>query len=271
MEDILDLPADQQTQKAEPELVLTPTESGEQKTETQVVEKTTADPVVDTQAADEVSDELDEDLLLALFAGNQPAAVASVVTDTGAAQQTSILEQVDFKPLTAPINIPQELQDQIFSEDPATSSQGLGMLCAAIYNEAANASVQHMKKYVAEALKQNATQTQTQTQQSQAAKAVSDDFYSTHPTLASHKKIVQKVTEIVMQKKLAENPNAAWTPELRDEIARNSRAFIARFSKPVAAKKTPATYIAGNARPPMQSLTQGNADDGFSDLIDSAH
>lgn len=223
----------------------------------------------DAQAAKPVEDVLDDSILLDVMLNQEP--VQAQQQPQPQAQQGEPQQIAKYEPFPEPVNIPDNVINNLFSDDPNVVKQTLGAMLATTANAAANAALVKAREEYENYFKQ---QQQTQAQQQvgqQMQQQIRNDFYTAFPDLDKYPKVVQQVTKVLISRAMAADPNASWTPALRDEIGKYSRAMIAKIgvSKPTAPIK-PAEFMQMNARPPMQNVTPSpEGSSGVDDLVDN--
>lgn len=188
--------------------------------------------------------EVDPGLLLQMFTGEPaapaPAQPAAAAAPTPAAQPES--SEIPM-PFTAQMNLPDTLVATIFeSEDPVQRKAALSSLMAALGNAVVGYTETRFNEVLAPRMAQQMQAAQVA--QAQAA-AVGQHFYGKYPELAQYKQVVERAGKIVM----GQNPNAAYSEELAEQIASLARGALAQMGKPVASTAPAAAPAAQPAAP----------------------
>lgn len=223
------------------------------------------------QAEEPKAPEIDDEVLIQMMLGaqqtqQQPQAVQE--------PQQAAEQQVEmFTPFTQEIDIPDAIVTNLFSEDVNVIKKTLGGMLTSTANAAAHAGYMKSRAEFENLLNKHMQNQQQQTVQQQQNAQIFNEFYTTFPDLKNYQKVVGVAVSTLVAREQAKNPNATWTPELRDAIGNYSRALIARLSNKQTTANTamqPANFNQGNARPPMQNVTQQNLS-GIEDLFEDTY
>lgn len=176
--------------------------------------------------------------------------------------------EADWVPFPNAVSMPQQIMDMVRSEDDATSAQGMSLIVTTVANQSAKAAVKHIVDHVLPKFYEQAAQEQ---QVSGHLRQIQTDFYQAFPDLLPHAKLVEKATNLVIQRETAKNPNAVWGPEIRDQVGKATRGLLQKLgvTQPVAPPAPPAAppFVAGSARPGGHSPTQTSIADEIEELF----
>ena len=203
------------------------------------------------------SPQVDPNLLMAMMGQAQPTApTPAAQPETPQAPAAQPTPPTPWEPFSPDFQLPPQLTEVLFrSEDPQQQGQALVSLLSSFGNAIAQTVEHRITTHHAPQLQSAFVQEATARQQSAAVHA---DFYGAHEDLKPYTAIVKRAGEVFF----AQNPNATYSPEVRDKIATLARAAAAQFGykvgQPAPAAPTavaPGTqapnlgYVAGAARP----------------------
>ncbi len=213
-----------------------------------------AEPAPDVEPEFTVADLLD----VAAAAENQPK-----TTETPAPTA-----ETDWVPFPQAVTMPQQIMDMIRSDDDATSAQGMSLVVTTVANQSAKAAVKHIVENVLPQFYERASLEQ---QVNGHLRQIQTDFYQSFPDLLPHAKLVEKATNLVIQRETAKNPNAVWGPEIRDQIGKATRSLLVKLgvTQPAAppAPPPPPAFVSGGSRPGGHSPTQPSIADEIEELF----
>ena len=240
-------------------------------TEPQVAQESPTTPIVETPAqssdtgtppAEPAPDAEPEFTVVDLLDGAPPVNQPPPTTTPSPAAEA------DWVPFPQAVNMPQQIMDMIRSEDDATSAQGMSFVVTAVANQSAKAAVKHIVDNV---LPRYMQQTAQEQQVAEHLRGIQTDFYQAFPDLRAHAKLVERATNLVIQRETAKNPNAVWGPAIRDQVGKVTRSLLQQLNvaQPPAnpAPPTPPAFVAGNARPGGHQPTQTSIADEIEDLF----
>lgn len=138
-------------------------------------------------------------------------------------------------------NIPPELLQLMYSEDPTERQQGLTAYAMGIARTVHSQVRDEYQQVMQSAIQQAIASTQQ-------AQQVRQDFYGKYPEL--DKPELYPVVQAVAQQVAAQTGANSWTPEFRDAVGERVRALIQPQAQPQP-PRTPASgqATAGNGRP----------------------
>jgi hypothetical protein len=238
-------------------------------TETQVAQEPPATPIAEAPAqssdtgtppAEPAPDAEPEFTVVDLLDVSQPAQTPPTETPAPAAE-------ADWVPFPTMVNMPQPIMEMIRSEDDTVSAQGMSMVVTAVANKSALAAVEYMTKTVLPKFQERYAQ---ERQVNEHLQQIQTDFYQAFPDLRAHAKLVEKATNLVIQRETAKNPNAVWGPAIRDQVGKTTRSFLQKLgvAQPVAppAPATPA-FVSGGSRPGGHSPTPTSISDEIEEMF----
>jgi len=170
----------------------------------------------------------------------QLATLQAQMQAQAAAPQAQQQQAQDTLPPYA-FNIPPELLQLMYSEDPTERQQGLTAYAMGIARTVHSQVRDEYQQVMQSAIQQAIASTQQ-------AQQVRQDFYGKYPEL--DKPELYPVVQAVAQQVAAQTGANSWTPEFRDAVGERVRALIQPQAQPQP-PRTPASgqATAGNGRP----------------------
>ena len=208
-----------------------------------------ADPATQTQPADYGKQLAEAMAQLAKVQEQNAAMMAELAKVRNAPQEAA--GAAPEAPAYA-VEIPDQLANAIFSEDPAQARQGLNYMVNSIMNKLHadfSAALQQQSAAIVQQVSRDVPQRIYQEQSAaQQAKTIHDDFYGTYPEFNKPelKPLVQTVTLEKAKARLAAGLSTDWSKEFRDDIAQTLRLIFAAGAPPAPA---PAPRPAPQSRP----------------------
>lgn len=238
-------------------------------TEPQVAQESQTTPIVETPAqssdtgtppAEPAPDAEPEFTVVDLLDVSQPT------TQTPPTETPAPAAEADWVPFPTMVNMPPQIMEMIRSEDDAVSAQGMSMVVTAVANKSALAAVEYMTKTVLPRFQERYAQ---ERQVNEHLLQIQTDFYQAFPDLRAHAKLVEKATNLVIQRETAKNPNAVWGPAIRDQVGKVSRQFLQQLNvtQTPAPPAAPPAFVSGGSRPGGHQPTQPSISDEIEEMF----
>lgn len=207
-------------------------------------------------AAPAADGEVDQALLAVMLgvseapkAGEQPAPKAG---EPAPATSSTPTDDEDFAPFTPDFRLKPEVTSALFeSEDTETREKALVGLLAAMANTITSVMDQRIRQHHAPRLQESFT---SATEQRNVLQAVNQDFVTAYPELAPYGAAVKKAFQVVGQ----QDPQAPYSPEMRDKVGRLARAAVMASGIQLPARGAPAPAPAAAVTPtPAKAAPKG--------------